>query len=700
MKNKKHRETPNDQTKTFRKTQNRKNNNGKKTPSASGHSPLQRGRKNYNSDFSTDYKLSTTDYSDGIFSIGGKDMAYVRARGASKETSIEVKQKNWNTALHGDSVRVKDKKIVEILVRSKAGFAGELKQENGNYFISPADPKMYTDILISKDELLGANVGEKVFAVITEWKDPQKAPLGKIVEVLGKTGENNAEMQAIALERGFSSNFPKEVEDEANELHKNAENDFKNEIKNRRDFRGVTTFTIDPFDAKDFDDALSFKKLDNDTFEIGIHIADVSHFVRPQSALDKEALARSTSVYLVDRTIPMLPEVLSNDLCSLKPDVDRLTMSTVVTVNKNAEVINTWFGKTIIHSDKRFSYEEAQIILDEGHGIFHDELLTLNTLAKKLTTKRFADGAISLDQEEVKFVLDEHGVPQTVYRKLRQDTNKLIEEFMLLANRLVAEHIGKIPHPKKGESAENPANKEKIFLYRIHDNPDQQKTEDLNFFLKKLGYNVHMKNGRIPSYEINRLVEELEGKPEKDTVQTAIVRSMMKAIYSTKNIGHYGLAFEYYTHFTSPIRRYPDIIAHRLLDTYSKGEEIPRDKWYEYDLIAEASSMREKEAADAERASIKYKQVEYMSARIGEIYDGIVTGVVDFGIFVEEKETKCEGVIRTRDLGTERFAYDEKHMTLTGNKTGKQFHVGDRLKIKVVKADINKRTIDYVLVRE
>ncbi len=676
----------------------------KNTPSASGHSPFQRGRKidsrlrgndkrsgNDSKKSAPTSNLKPETSFEGIFTVGGKGIGYVRARGAKKETSIEIQQKNWNTALHGDSVRVIGKKVIEILIRAKAGFSGTLEMEKGLYFLSPSDPKMYTDIMIPKEDLGGAKTGDKVFAVITKWQKSEETPLGKIVEVLGKPGENNAEMKAIALERGFASGFPKEVEEEAEALAKNAEADFANEVKLRRDFRGVTTFTIDPYDAKDFDDALSFRKVEGDRYEIGVHIADVSHFVRPDTSLDKEALKRSTSVYLVDRTIPMLPEVLSNDLCSLKPDVDRLTMSAVFVMDKDANVLDTWFGKTIIHSDKRFSYEEAQMVLDEGKGVYYEELNIFNTLAKKLTEKRFEAGAISLEQEEVKFVLDEKGVPQSVFRKARQDTNKLIEEFMLLANRLVAESIGKLTSPQQ---------KERVFMYRIHDNPAKEKSEDLYFFLQKLGYEVKQKNGLIAPGEINRILKELEGKPEKDTVQTAIVRSMAKAVYSTKNIGHYGLAFEYYTHFTSPIRRYPDVITHRLLEAYIHGKEIPREIWYEYELIAQASSMREKEAADAERASIKYKQVEYMSVRIGEIYDGIVTGVADFGIFVEEKETKCEGMVRMRDLGREQFRYDERHMILTGMETGKKFRVGDRLKIKVVKADLNKKVIDYALVQQ
>ncbi len=641
---------------------------------------------------------------EGLISISSKGVGYVTPLGTAKrENDIEVEHAFLKTALHGDTVKIilhPHKKgapltgeVTEVTKRAKVGFSGVLEEENGMYFLKPSDMKMYKDILISKDDLLGAKVGQKVFGTIIAWNDATKAPLGKIEKVLGNPFDNDAEMEGIALERGFNEDFPSNVENEAQHIADSAEADFKAEIKNRKDFRGVTTFTIDPEDAKDFDDALSFKDLGKGRYEIGIHIADVSHFMTKGSALDVEAEKRGTSVYLVDRTIPMLPEVLSNDLCSLKPNVDRLTMSAVFEITEDGDVKKQWFGKTIINSDKRFTYEGAQKILDDKKGEFYDELLTLNTIAKKLLSERFKDGALSLDQEEVKFALDDTGKPVRVYKKVRGDTNRLIEEFMLLANKKVAEHIGKPFIGKNGEK-----DTDRIFVYRIHGTPNKEKMTDLAQFLKTLGYKVTLKDGVIPSKELNKLLEEMEGKDEKGTVQTAVIRSMAKAIYSTGNIGHYGLAFEHYTHFTSPIRRYPDVIVHRLLLEYLQGKTVGRERWHEYEKISAHCSEREKYAAEAERASIKYKQVEYMESRIGEIFDGVITGVSEWGIFVEEKETKCEGLVRVRDLGDDFYNLDEKNMMLVGAKKKKKYRIGDRLKIKVKGADRNKKTIDYVLV--
>lgn len=640
---------------------------------------------------------STGQTVDGILMLTVRGNGFVRPLTASKKDDLDIMidARDLNTALNGDTVRTaiiskKDRtgKIEQILVRSRAGFAGVLEYKDGKMMVTVSDPKMYKPIEILDSDKHKSDVGKKVFATISSWKSPDHNPEGYIEQVLGDPGDNNAEMRAIALERGFGGHFPADVEAEAQVYKKNETEDMAREVSKRKDMRDATTFTIDPFDAKDFDDALSVKKLSDGNYEIGVHIADVSHYVRPESALDREAFKRATSVYLVDRTIPMLPEILSNDLCSLKQDVDRLAMSAIFTMNIQGEVLTEWYGKTIIHSNKRFTYEEAQNILDEGTGVYIEELQLLNTIAHALTADRFKDGAVSLEQDEVKFVLDEKGVPISVYKKARQDTNKLIEEFMLLANRKVTEAMGNNKH--KGE---------RIFLYRIHDTPEADRLNDLIRFVGILGHDIKMKDGKILSRDINALLKKLEGAPERNTVATAIIRAQAKAIYSTDNIGHHGLAFEHYTHFTSPIRRYPDVIVHRLIHDYLAGKTIEKKYWPKYVEVARYSSERERAATDAERASIKYKQVEYMSSRIGEIFDGVITGVTERGIYAEEKETKCEGMIQLRSLGDDYYAYDEKRMLIVGKKTGQTFQIGDPVKIKVTNADMVRKVIDYELVK-
>ena len=547
----------------------------------------------------------------GIISISSKGTGYV-AVGADKNKGQdpEVDFKHLNTALHGDMVEIvlhpkgkgrQTAEVSRIINRVKDSFVGILELENNIFFFKPDDTKMYTDIIVPESALNGANAGDKVFVKIVSWKDPRKAPEGKVEKVLGRPGDNNVEMESIALEKGFGAKLPTQVEEEAIKIK--ALGIEESDYAGRRDFRGTLTFTIDPDTAKDFDDAISFCELPSlnkegagsgkkhhpaygtppskggELYEIGIHIADVSHYVKIGSGIDVEARERGTSVYLVDRTIPMLPEILSNDLCSLMPDQDRLTMSAVFVIDKNAQVKSEWFGKTVIHSRKRLTYEGAENSIKKANAPFHKELVVLNNLAKKLTKERFAQGAISLDQEEVQFVLDSDGTPLKVIKKERGDSNRLIEEFMLLANKKVAEVIS----PKNIKGVKSGMKSEGVSIYRVHDLPSKEKMADLAFFLRGLGYKITLRDGLIPSHEINKLLEGLEGKDEKDTVHRAVIRSMAKAIYSTKNIGHYGLAFSYYTHFTSPIRRYPDIIVHRLLDDYLKGKKISQEKFHLYE---------------------------------------------------------------------------------------------------------------------
>jgi ribonuclease R len=628
---------------------------------------------------------------EGIINISPKGKGTVRVKGT--DISVEIEHNFLNTACQGDSVSVfifphkKDEalrgEVTKIIRRSKVGFAGVLEKEGETYFLVPSDPKMYSNIIIPKDKLAGAKIGQKVFALITDWTNMQTPPIGEINKILGKPRENNAEMEAIALEKGFNATFPKEVVKEAEKITQNGIQE--KDIKNRRDFRQTTTFTIDPVDAKDFDDAISFSKISDNLFEVGIHIADVSHYLKNGSLLDKEAKKRGTSVYLVDRTIPMLPEELSNDLCSLKPEVDRLTFSAVFLIDRNGIVHKKWFGRSVINSNKRFSYEDAEKIINDKKGPYFYELKTLNQIAQKLLKKRIEKGAIIIEQDEVRFKLDENGYPLSVSIKERGQSNKMIEEFMLLANRQVAETI-------------SDKNKQKdfgVFLYRIHDLPNKEKIDDLKYFLKKIGYKINTKGENISAEEINNLMRQLDGHPLQNTIGNMVIRSMAKANYSTKNIGHFGLGFRYYTHFTSPIRRYPDVVVHRLLFEYLEKRKIEKKHWDSYEKICLDSSLREKEASEAERSSIKYKQVEYMSGKIGENFEGTITGVTEWGLFVEEDKTKCEGLISVRNLSDDYYVFDKKGMSISGQKKKKKYRIGDKIKFRVKDANLNKKTIDY-----
>lgn len=616
--------------------------------------------------------------------------------------------KEWSGhALSGDIVKVKPAgkysdpmgrmppresgKVVEIISRARETFVGTLIEEDGLTLLAPDYKKMYVPIVI-KDRG-DAQIGYKVLVRLLSWDADKEYPLGVIEEVIGKAGVHETEMRALALGQGFSSDYPPGVVAEAEALEKNGAKILAEEANNpkRRDFRNIATCTIDPFDAKDFDDALSIRKLPDGNIEVGVHIADVSFFVRPGTELDKEAVARATSVYLVDRTIPMLPEVLSNDLCSLKPDEDRLAVSAVFTLDSDANIKDVWFGETVIHSDKRFTYENAQEVLDSGSGVMHEELSTLLALSKKIRARRALKGAIEFDTAEVKIELDTEGKPIAVHLKERKDTNLMIEDFMLLANEAVAKHLSKLTS-NGGPNFYS--------LYRIHDAPDTDRIENLTNLLRVMGYNLKTSgSGQVTGAELNKLLESVKGKPEEYLVKMATLRSMSKAVYATRNIGHFGLAFDFYTHFTSPIRRYPDLVIHRLIKAHTDdGTPITTEEMQNFDKLALHASEREVAAASAERDSIKMKQVEFLAGRIGEEFDAVISGVTERGLYVELQETHADGMINVRNVGDDFFEYEEKQYRLVGRRTHKTYRLGDPIKVKLSAARLAEKELDFVPV--
>ena len=571
------------------------------------------------------------------------------------EKDVFVSARKLHNALNGDKVKVyiyakkrgrkNEGEVVEIIQRLKTDFIGVIKISDRFAFVTVDDKKMLHDIFVPLSDLDGAKNGQKVQVAITDWPEGAKNPIGKIINILGTQGENNTEMNAILAQYGFPLSFPPEVEKEASDIPEQITED---ELKNRRDFRETATFTIDPADAKDFDDAISFKKLPNGNYEIGVHIADVSHYVQPKTYLDKEAYSRATSVYLVDRVIPMLPERLSNGVCSLRPHEDKLCFAAVFELDDAANIVEEWFGRTVIHSDRRFSYEEAQEVIENKEGDYVEEILKLNELAYILRDKKFKNGAISFESTEVKFKLDEKGKPVGVYVKERKDAHKLIEEFMLLANKKVAEFIA-----KKGKGKAK-----YTFVYRSHDSPNLENLGNFALFAARFGYKINMKSDKDIAKSLNFLMEDVEGKKEQNVLTQLAIRSMAKAVYTTKKTSHYGLAFDHYTHFTSPIRRYPDVMVHRLLAAYLNGERSANED--EYETAASHSSAMEKRAADAERASIKYKQVEYLEDNVGKLYMGIISGVTEWGMYVELIENKCEGMIRLKDIAMISTSWTKK----------------------------------------
>ena len=650
---------------------------------------------------------NTKTYYEGTVDLTGKGHAYIVVDGMDDD--VFIPSNKLNKAFHKDKVEVfiyprkKSKKlegeVVRVLERYKTTFVGIVDMQKTFAFVRPTDFRMYTDIFVSKDKLADANDGEKVLVEITDWPDDVDSPFGRISQVLGVPGEHDTEIHSILAEYGLPYSFPEDVQKFADGLDTSIKEE---EIRKRKDLRNVLTFTIDPKDAKDFDDALSFQKLENGNYEIGIHIADVSHYLQKDTILDDEAYERATSVYLVDRVVPMLPEVLSNNACSLRPNEEKYTFSAIFELDENATIRNQWFGRTVIDSNERFAYEEAQHIIESGSGEIPEEIsiretaykvsdevveatLKMDELAKIMRDKRMDQGALSFDKVEVRFNLDENNEPVGVYFKESKDANKLIEEFMLLANRKVAEFIGK--HKPK-----------KTFVYRIHDDPDPDKLMALNGIVSRFGHKLDFKDKKTISSSLNKLLEDVKGKREQNMVDTLTIRSMSKAIYTIDNIGHYGLAFDYYTHFTSPIRRYPDVMVHRLLQHYLDGGKSANAE--EFEKKCKHSSDMEYLASSAERDSIKYMQIKFMQDHKDEEFRGVISGVTEWGIYVEIISNKCEGMIRIRDIKGDYFIFDEREYAIIGERTKKKYTLGDEVTVMVKNTDLIKRHLDFALIPE